>query len=185
MLNNIVGLLDAGIPASVGSYDSIATAIGTGSSGTITFSSIPSTYKHLQIRALARGTFADNNTYPDVRFNGDTGSNYSWHILDGNGSSASAGGAANQTSAGVPTFTAGNSTANIFGVMVMDILDYTNTNKNKTVRYLGGHDQNGAGILRFGSGAWRNTAAITSITFTVSSQNWATNTQFALYGIKG
>lgn len=185
MLNNIVGLLDAGIPASADSYESIATALGTGSSGTITFSSIPSTYKHLQIRALGRGTFADNNTFPNIRFNGDSGSNYSWHILDGNGSSVSAGSGVSQTSAGVPTFTAGNSTANIFGVMVMDVLDYANTNKNKTVRYLGGHDQNGVGILRFGSGSWYNTTSINSISFIVNSQNWATNTHFALYGIKG
>jgi hypothetical protein len=72
----------------------------------------------------------------------------------------------------------------MFGVMVMDILDYADTSKNKTVRYLGGHDQNGAGILRLGSGSWRNTSAINSIVFSVSSQNWATNTTFSLYGVK-
>jgi hypothetical protein len=168
------------------SYESIATANGTGSSGVITFSSIPSTYKHLQIRAIARSTFADTNTYPNITFNSDTASNYSWHILDGNGSAVSAGAGASQSTAGVPTFTAANSSANIFGVMVLDILDYANTDKYKTIRYFGGHDQNGSGILRFGSGSWRSTSAISTITFTaIGSANWATNTSFALYGIKG
>ena len=168
------------------SYESIATANGTGSSGVITFSSIPSTYKHLQIRAIARSTFADTNTYPNITFNSDTASNYSWHILDGNGSAASAGAGATQTSAGVPTFTAGSSAASIFGAMIMDVLDYADTNKYKTIRYLGGHDQNGSGILRYGSGSWRSTTAISTITFTaIGGANWATNTTFALYGIKG
>jgi hypothetical protein len=168
-----------------GAYDALATVTLSSATSTITFAGIPNTYKHLQIRALARSTFADTNTYPDIRFNGDSGSNYSWHILDGNGSSASAGAGTSQASAGVPTFTAGNSTANIFGVLIMDILDYANTTNNKTVRYLGGHDQNGSGILRFSSGSWRNTSAINSITFTaIGGANWAVNTQFSLYGVK-
>ena len=168
------------------SYESIATVTSSGSSGTISFTSIPSTYTHLQIRGIGRGTISDNNTYPDIRFNNDATSNYSWHILDGYGTSISASGAANQTSAGVPTFTAATSTGNIFGVLVLDILDYKNTNKYKTIRYLGGHDQNGAGgILRFGSGNWRSTSAITRIDLIVGSQNWASNTTFALYGIRG
>lgn len=164
----------------------IATNLLSSAAASVTFSNIPQGYKHLQIRALVRGTFADTNTYPNIHFNGDTGSNYAWHILDGNGSSASAGAGSTQTSAGVPTFTAGNSTASIFGVLVMDILDYANTSKFKTVRYLGGHDQNGSGIVRFSSGLWQNTAPITSIAFTaLSSSNWATNSRFSLYGIKG
>jgi len=168
-----------------GAYDSLATVTVSSAIPTITFAGIPNTYKHLQIRALARSTFADTNTYPDIRFNGDSAANYSWHILDGNGSTAYASAGANQTSAGVPTFTAGNSTANIFGVLIMDILDYANTTNNKTVRYLGGHDQNGSGILRFSSGSWRNTSAINSVTFTaIGGANWAVNTQFSLYGVR-
>lgn len=168
-----------------GAYDALATVtVGTAVS-TITFAGIPTGYKHLQIRALARSTFADTNTYPDIRFNGDSAANYSWHILDGNGSTAYASAGTSQTSAGVPTFTAGNSTASIFGVLVMDVLDYADTNKYKTVRYLGGHDQNGSGILRFSSGNWRSTSAINSITFTaIGSANWAVNSQFSLYGVR-
>ena len=170
---------------STGFVSIATTTVGAGGSSTITFSAIPQVYKHLQIRAIGRGTFADTNTYPDIRFNSDSGSNYSWHILDGYGSSVSASGAANQTSAGVPTFTAAQSGGNIFGAMVLDILDYQDTNKYKTVRYLGGHDQNGSGIIRLGSGSWRNTNAITSVSFLFTSQNWAQYSQFALYGIQG
>jgi hypothetical protein len=79
-----------------------------------------------------------------------------------------------------------SSTASIFGVAVCDILDYTNTNKYKTVRSLSGHDQNGSGYVTLMSGSWRNTAAITSITILRDSggANLTQYSQFALYGIK-
>ena len=185
MLNLISAIHGTGVAASTNSYESIATVSGNGSSGTITFSSIPSTYKHLQIRGIGRNTVTGvTDNYSFIRFNGDTGNNYAWHILDGNGSSAYASAASTTSSAGVPTFPTAQSTTNIYGVLVLDILDYTNTNKNKTVRYLGGHDQNGSGILRYGSGLWMNTSAITSVTFTFNSDSWTSLSTFALYGIK-
>jgi hypothetical protein len=186
MLNNIVGLLDAGVAASTNSYESIATANGTGSSGTITFSSIPGTYKHLQIRGILKNTNGgayDDPTY--MRFNGDTGSNYSYHSLYGNGSGANASGAASQTSItayGTPA----NNFTNIWGGAIIDILDYANTNKYKTTRWLNGFDSNtSTGSINLASGNWRSTSAITSISFITAAGNWATNTTLALYGIKG
>jgi hypothetical protein len=69
----------------------------------------------------------------------------------------------------------------------MDILDYANTNKYKTVRTLSGYDLNNAtyGALRSYSGLWMNTNAITSIKFYADGVNLAQYSQFALYGIKG
>jgi hypothetical protein len=171
-----------------GAWDSIATTTLTTSTTDITFSSIPSTYKHLQIRFLAQSsnsaTAADNLAF---KFNSDTGGNYTRHYIDGSGSGVATYGAnanvaqvyatCSQTS---PTY------SNVFGVGILDILDYSNTSKNKTTRAFSGVDFNGTGgAIQFTSGLWRNTAAITSINITALSGNLKQYSQFALYGIKG
>ena len=165
-------------------YESIATVYGTGSSNTIIFSSIPSTYQHLQIRSLSKTTTAGtaNATYT-LQFNSDTGSNYTRHALVGDGATVSASGAANQTSIRAGGNTEANST-NIFAVSIVDILDYANTNKYKTLRTLFGSDLNGSGEINLRSGVWMNTSAVTSITLTTSSGNFASGTVIELYGIR-
>ena len=172
-------LLAGNSPYLPGDFVSIATVTGNGSSGTITFSSIPQTYTHLQIRFIARGS-TDSVSY--VRFNSDTGSNYSDHMLYGGGSSASALNDVNNTRMGQLRH---SDTTNIVGGGVVDILDYTNTNKYKTMRALTGCDFNGSGIVMLTSGNWRNTNAITSITLNVDGGNYDTTSSFALYGLKG
>jgi len=68
----------------------------------------------------------------------------------------------------------------------VDILDYTDTNKYKTMRALYGQDTNSVGGITFYSGLWKNTNAITTVTLIPNnSAFWATYTQAALYGIKG
>jgi len=171
------------------SYDSIATLNGTGSSGTITFSSIPATYKHLQLRFLLKGTSSSGGYPTSFNFyvNSDnTSANYYHHALNGSGATAT-------TSAG-----AGNSDliyapgssglTDIYAAGIVDILDYTNTNKYKTFRSINGLDANGSGYTRFTSLLWKNTNAISSITFLSDPTyigNWTTNSKIALYGIKG
>ena len=184
MLNNIVGVLDIGTPVSTNSYESIATAVGTGSSGVITFSSIPSTYKHLQIRWLAKSSSTASYTW--INFNGDTGSNYANHYLYGDGASAVSGAETSQVRlnlyGSITTLTA----SNVYAVHVVDILDYASTNKNKTLRALGGQDSNGSGTMFLSSGFWTNSStAISSLTITANTGNFTTASQFALYGIKG
>ncbi len=169
-------------------YESIATVtVGSGGSSTITFSSIPSTYTHLQLRAISRKSSAGGGDGIFIRFNSDSGSNYSLHQIDGDGSTASAYGAGSQTQMN-PTATATSSqSANIFGAQIWDILDYANTNKNKTMRLMNGYDNNGssnAGKIRYGSGLWMNTNAITQIAITGNGDNFAQYSQFALYGVK-
>jgi hypothetical protein len=193
MLGNIVaGTFSAGAPPiPPSSYESIATVtVGSGGQSTITFSSIPSTYKHLQLRIAAstdRGTFALDNVF--VTLNSDTNANYSHHFLQGDGSSASAGASANTTdvrSGSLPSSAA----ANVFGVSIFDILDYKNTDKYKTIKSLSGFDLNGTvsgigGFLQFYSGNWRSTSAINSITLNrQSGTNFIQHSSFALYGIK-
>jgi hypothetical protein len=166
-----------------GAYDSIATVnVGSGGTSSITFSSIPSTYTHLQIRAFTgTATYWSNAGY--LAFNGDTTtSNYNDHAIYGSGASV----ASYYDSTNQGLFYLGKSTSG-FDAAVIDILDYTNTNKYKVSRSLFGYDVNGAtGYVGLASGLWRNTAAISSITITAGGAgDFAQYSQFALYGIKG
>jgi hypothetical protein len=171
-----------------GAFDSIATASGDGSASAITFSNIPSTYTSLQIRVNARGVRAYGAEQFYIRVNGDTGNNYSYHYLLG----ATGGGGSGYNAGGnvilVNEFPAGNEQANLYTSMIVDVLDYRNTNKNKTFKSFSGHYNNGSGAadtrVWSSEGMWANTAAITSITL-LSNGAFTSASKFALYGIKG
>jgi hypothetical protein len=172
--------------APIQAYESIATTtVGSGGTTTITFSSIPSSYQHLQLRILQRGTGAGTNYTNKLQFNGDTTSaNYREHYLYGDGSSAVSG-TVQQWYIAQGAIPAAGDSSSIFGTAVVDILDYTNTNKNKVVRGLSGFDANGSGEFQFDSLLWMNTGAINQITMEVFTTNFAQHSQVALYGIKG
>lgn len=166
-----------GAGARSGDFDSIATAVGTGSSGTITFSSIPATYRHLQIRYYG---FTSGSADIVMKVNSTNG--VITHGLVGNGASASSGSNTNTASGlyiGDFGFSSSNPTSG-----VIDLLDYADTNKNKTMRSLGGRDENGSGRVYLYSGLFDTTSAVDSITFTALTANFTTTTIFALYGIK-
>jgi hypothetical protein len=180
----ILGVLASSRPAAAGDYESIATvSVGAGGSSTVSFTSIPSTYSHLQVRILAQSARANTIDYFNMRINSDTGTNYYAHLLYGNGSSASAYATGTDSKLDFSQWVASSSTS-IFGSAVIDVLDYTNTNKYKTVRCLNGYDANGSGITQLASGLWMNTNAITGISFYFSNANVAQYSHFALYGIK-
>jgi hypothetical protein len=190
MLNNLVGIYGVGTPVATNSYESIQTfTVGSGGQTTISFTSIPSTFKHLQIRGISRASVADSSDHNIVAaFNSDTTfTNYRTHVLDGDGASASSGAAQVSGFYASAGLTLGNSsTASTFSATVLDILDYTNTNKNTTTRALNGFDRNGAGFVRFASSLWINTAAITRIDLSLrTGGDFVQHSQFALYGIKG
>jgi len=176
-------------PAAMDAIGSITVA---SSATSITFSSIPQTYTHLQIRGISKTNYGGGYDANFIQFNGDTStSNYVWHRLAGDGSSASAAygatGTADSAIRFMDTTTTGGTSSPIFGAAIVDILDYTSTTKTKTVRSLGGYDQNGSGHINFGSGLWlTSNAAITSITITDMSNNGSFQqySTFALYGIK-
>jgi hypothetical protein len=184
LLNQIAAIHGTGVAAATNSYESIATTtVGAGGSSDITFSSISSAYKHLQVRGIIRTSTGTNNWGLRIRLNSDTGSSYTHHNLRGDGANPSAEGYANQTYMYLDRATP--SDANIFGAVVIDFLDYTNTNKYTTMRGLAGQDRNGAGQISLNSGLWMNTAAVTTLTFTLESGNFTQYSQLALYGIKG
>ena len=183
MLNGLLGSFSSGVAASTTSFESIATANGTGSSNTLTFSSIPSTYTHLQIRFSG---LSSSNATLTLRFNGDTSSNYANHYLQGNGSAASAGADTTQSLINIYGALPAASATSQTGSAIIDVLDYLSTSKNKTVRTLAGYDSNGSGFILLNSGLWYKTPeAINSITLTPNAGNWTNTTQAALYGIRG
>ena len=185
----ILGIIASSITGglSTNSYDSIATTTLSSTASSVTFSSIPSTYTHLQIRYIAKTSRAAVNDYAKLEINADTTtSNYRSHTLNGDGGSAYAGTTANAIEiGGFP----GNTNADMFGIGVLDFLDYANTNKYKTIRTLSGFNQNSASTgtswVGLDSGLWMSSSAITSIKITPGTgPNFVTYSQFALYGIK-
>jgi len=187
----ILGILASGMSGNLWQpskdFDSIATVTVSTAVSSISFTSIPSTYRHLQVRYLCRSTRATTSDSIGMQLNTDTGSNYARSYLNGDGATAGAGASTSATQMTVAMSAAANNTASVFAGGVIDILDYTSTNKNKTIRTLSGIDNNGDGTVQFGSGLWFATpAAVTSILFNVQSgsANFVTYTQFALYGVR-
>jgi hypothetical protein len=173
---NILGIIASSKLSAVGDYESIATvSVGGGGAASATFSSIPATFTHLQIRANVLTTAGGIN----IQYNSDTGSNYTYHQLYGTGVSA----LANADTAQTAGFIGYNNAAGSYPTaIVCDVLDYQNTNKYKTHRSLAGTDVNGGGgALTFFSGLWLNTAAVSSIDIIGTFSEYS---HFALYGIK-
>lgn len=163
--------------------------VGAGGAASVTFSSIPQIYKHLQIRATVRGTLAQPYDHIVFTVNGVT-SGYYRHLTLNDGSNPPE--SYNYPSESKLSFgyMSGNSTtANVFGGVILDILDYTNTNKRKTVRSFNGYNQNSTGggqqYHSFSGGTYASNNAITSIEIKSESANLAQFSHFALYGIEG
>ena len=177
--NSIAGFLGTGVAVAASSYESISTVtVGVGGSANVTFSSIPSTYTHLQVRF---STIKSNAVNMDMIFNGDSSNAYSIHVLDGNGSAVSAVGyQANNTR----TYVGYTSVTTYPNVGIIDVLDYTSS-KIKVMRCFAGADGNGSGGVTLQSGMWNNTAAITSLRLAAAAGTLNQYSTFALYGIKG
>jgi hypothetical protein len=182
-----LGIIASSLSGKLTSFESIATVTVSTAVSSISFTSIPATYKHLQIRYLSRSSRATTSDSVGMQLNTNTGSNYARHFLAGDGATASAGASTSATQMTVAMSAAANNTSGVFGVGVIDILDYTSTDKNKTIRTLSGIDNNGDGTVQLGSGLFFATpAAVTSILFNVQSgsANFQQYSQFALYGVK-
>ena len=173
------------------SYESIATVtVGSGGQSSVTFSSIPSTYKHLQVRYTGLSASIGSLF---MRINGDTNqANYVTHYLSGSGSSAVAGAlgsSTGRTAIAIGGVGAGQFSTTYPYVGIVDLLDYTNTNKYHTIRTLNGTDTNNTGyngVASLISGLHLSTTAISSLDFFLDgSVNLAQYSSFALYGVKG
>ena len=191
----MIGAITAGLlsgsaaPAAATSYESIQTVtVGAGGSGSISFTSIPSTYKHLQLRIMAKDNRTSQSNNILFRFNSDSSANYSSHALLGLGDNAAPiTDVVINTTATWSIIASNGTNANTFALNVLDIFDYAETNKYKTTRNLIGFDNNDAnGRIGIFSGNWRSTAAINRIDVAFNSATALTQySSLALYGIKG
>lgn len=178
----------AGNGAAAGSYELISTTILGSSTASVTFSTIDQTYKHLQIRMAARSDVASRTDSTIIRWNADTSSTRYSHYLYGDGSLVYSGNTPSTAYIWKNLTGATNSTTGNFGASVVDILDYTNTSKNKTYRALGGlhHPDAGNSYIALTSGFLISTTTISSLTLlTNSGGNFVAGSRFSLYGIKG
>lgn len=165
-------------------YVALASAQGTGSSGTITFNSIPSTYTDLRI--VLTGTETNATLYEfDMRYNNDSGNNYSLTYLQGNGSSASSGrySSTNKIRLGE----AGTDTT-LPTLITIDVMNYANTTTYKTAIIRYNEFQSGAGDVGAKVALWRgstgsSTEAITRIDLLNLGGNFTTSTTATLYGV--
>jgi hypothetical protein len=165
-----------------GTYELISTTILGTATASVTFSNLgdySTTYKHLQVRAVAR-TSHPTTDYLNMQVNGAT--SYWQHGLEGNGAAVSSYNGSG-TSFTVALVANSNSTTNSFGGAVIDLLDPYSTTKNKTIRGLGGF---GGVNIALRSGSWASTSSVTSITFLpFSGANLVSSSRFSLYGIRG
>ena len=183
-----LGILSAaGVSVFEYDYELFSTTILGTTTADVVFdvSSLGSTYKHLQIRMVVRGSGATSEVRDlFIRLNGST-TNYSAHGIRGTGSAVGSYATTGFTSINKEKVFVGNSnTANIFGAAIVDILDPFSTTKNTTVRTVTGFT---AASSRVGlsSGAFYSTAAITSITLFPEAESILAGSRFSLYGIKG
>jgi hypothetical protein len=158
-------------------YPIASYTVGAGGTASITFSSIPQTFTHLQIRVFTLNSASTGNI--TLQFNNDSGGNYSRHEIKGDGSAAGSYGVTNDSFVHVGYYISA-SASNPY-ISIIDVLDYTNTNKYKTTRCINGIDQNGSGgIAMLTSGNWRNTNAITSFAL---GETFLAGSRVDLYGI--
>lgn len=168
-----------------GAYDALATVtVPAAGAATIDFVGIPTGYKHLQIRGISRRTAADTSDGQSfMRLNNNTGSVYSYHTIYGNGSSAAT--LASSSATSIQTYATPGASQSAFNGFVIDILDYADTTKNKTVRWFIGFDANGgAADVELTSGAYYSTAAITAVQIAPIGSNFGQYSSFALFGVK-
>lgn len=171
----------------VGAFDALATiVVPSGGAGVVTFTAIPSNYRHLQIRTSARLTSGSATNYMWARFNGDGNSIYSMHQFLSMGASSSS--AYNGTASFniIERLAGGTAVSNVFGAIVWDIYDYTTT-KTKTSKALGGVESNTGntnGQVYFNGNLYTGSGPIQSIELAQETANFVENTIISLYGVK-
>lgn len=183
----LLGILNAQASGAVGaggSFDLLETTILTTSTASIKFTGLGdySGYKHLQIRATTRTTRAATNDVVLLTFNGDTGANYAYHELRGNGSSVTSGAGASQNNLRLSISQTSDNAANTFSPVVADILDFNSSTKNTTVRSLSGMTETN-NFIDFRSGLYNDTSAITSFTLDNFGTGFEIGTRVSIYGM--
>lgn len=166
-----------------GTFELISTAYGTGSNTSVSFTSIPNTYKHLQVRMIAKNSYTAGSTWAGIRLNNISTAQYNWHSLTGNGSTVTS--ANEATSVMKIGDIGGNDVTSAHSVAIVDILDYTNTSKFTTIRALSGSHGSAWKLINLTSGVWRDVSAVTQLDILLAGYTIDSTSRFSLYGIRG
>ena len=156
-------------------YDLIASNVLSSSASSVTFSSIPATYRDLVLVCDLGGA---GNVLPYIQFNSDTGENYNLVRAGGNGSSALSSQSAGATQ--IPLYFQGYATSTSRSIILTSVLDYSATDKHKPVLARSNGASNGTDMI---AGRWANTAAINAIFIGNFGVDFASGSSFHLYGI--
>lgn len=176
-----ISMLAGNPPYIPSDFFSIATVTLGSSSATVTFSSIPSTYKHLQLRCSYSNLSGD---FDKIQFNGDSGTNYK--VQRATAMTSTTSGQILNTQAGLVIdrySTNGQTYTTLKDGCIIDIFNYASTSFNKSVRTVYGHVDADGGYTGMNAGVWLSTAAINSIVFSTNGGNFTTGSKFALYGV--
>jgi hypothetical protein len=177
--------MSAGTSYFYGAMVPIATAVGSGSSNGVTFSNIPQTFQDLYLVANGGGSTSGASSLILVTFNGIYPNQLSHTHLLGNGSSVSSGRYTNSDTVRLNGDGALLATTTNPGSYVAHILNYANTNTNKTILCRSAEDQNGSGQTALAVGLLRSTSAITAFNVSqVNGTNTPSSSTFTLYGIR-
>jgi hypothetical protein len=167
--------------------DILAEEVLTSSQASVTFSSLDTLaagYQHLQIRYVIRtNRSGSNNDVIRVELNGDSSASYRWHQLAGNGSSVSSSASGADTAMWASYVSTQDHASGVFGAGVIDLLDCFETSNNTTIRTLGG-TTGAITQINLTSGAWFNTAAVTSVKLFQYGSTMDTNSRLTLIGLK-
>jgi hypothetical protein len=156
-------------------YTPIANVTLGSAASSLTFSSIPATYRDLICVVVASGS---TTLQGRIRINGDSGSNYTYQRMSGSGSAASAASSSPGTEGFISAIAQATTTSAL--QTNISIMDYSATNKWKTIISRADNSANGTEAF---ANTWRNTAAVTSVQILTSTGNWASGSTFALYGV--
>ena len=154
----------------------IATTTLGSATASINFTSIPATYTDLRIVLVCVAT----STFPQIRFNSDSGSNYSWTYVSGNGSAAQSGRFTSQTE----FYNNISGDSSVPFMTTLDIFSYAGST-NKTMLWNEVNDKNGSGVISPKVGLWRSASAITAVNLRadIYGTTFGTGTTATLYGI--
>ena len=175
----------SGAPVGAGSYELIESSILTSDTSSVTFSSIPQDYKHLQIRFVVKlSSGSTGATTFNIELNSDSSSTYATHLLRGDGSTVTSSSSLSNPAVIITNLVARDGETSIFGSGIIDLLDYTNTSKFTTLRILSGVNTSTNKNVNLSSGLYQSTNAITAVRL-FPAADAKTGSRFSLYGIKG
>ena len=186
----ILGVIDSAKSGNLktSAYQSIATATASGSTSTLTLSSIDQSFTHLRIIATLRCTTASNRVDAFLNLNGDSSGNYSYRWMYGSGdANIPVNSAINSSAISLSYMPGSSATSNNYALFIIDIADYSSANKYKGVGIFGGYNNrassNENNIANISATYKANKNAITQVS--ISGATFVAGSTMALYGLKG